>query len=232
MLNKRGKKMKKAVVLLSGGLDSTTCLAIAKDRGYGISALSFEYGQKHAYEIELAKNNAGKYGAVEHKTARLDRDFFLSSSLTNCSMKVRRDNSDSTKIPDTYVPARNTIFLSYALAYAETIGAEAIYIGVNSLDYSGYPDCRPEYIDAYQKMANLALKDLVEGRLVIKIETPLISMTKAEIIKTGKNLGVDYSKTISCYEPVLGKACGHCDSCILRKKGFSNSGYKDETVYV
>jgi len=222
----------KAVVLLSGGLDSTTCLAIAKSRGYQIYALSFDYGQKHSVELELARFNAGKFGAEEHRTVKLDREFFSSSSLTDSSKQVRKDSYDEKSIPDTYVPARNTIFLSYALAYAETIGADKIYIGVNSVDYSGYPDCRPEYIEAYRKMAELALKGSVEGKFKISIETPLISLKKAEIITTGKKLGVDYSKTVSCYEPVLGKACGHCDSCILRKKGFEASGYKDETVYV
>lgn len=232
MLNLRGKMMKKAVVLLSGGLDSTTCLAIAKDRGFEVYALSFDYGQKHSIELELASYNAEKFGASEHKIAHLDREFFRTSSLTDHNIKVKKDSYDSTKIPDSYVPARNTVFLSYALAYAETIGAEAIFIGVNSLDYSGYPDCRPEYISAYQKVADLALKSSVETGIKLTIEAPLISMTKAEIIRTGKGLGVDYSKTISCYEPVLGKACGHCDSCILRRKGFEDSGYKDETAYV
>jgi 7-cyano-7-deazaguanine synthase len=224
--------IKRAVVLLSGGLDSATCLAIAKSMDFEIFALSFDYGQKHAYELELAKFNAEKAGVVNHITAVLDRNFFKNSSLTGSGSSVKKDSYDCTKIPDTYVPARNTVFLSYALAYAETIGAESIFIGVNSLDYSGYPDCRPEYISAFEKMANLAIKEAVEGKLRIQIETPLISMTKAEIIKTGKKLGVDYSKTISCYDPVEGKSCGHCDSCILRKKGFSESGYPDETVYV
>lgn len=227
-----GDDLKKAVVLLSGGLDSTTCLAIAKSAGYEIYALSFDYGQKHSVELELARFNAGKYGAAEHRTAMLDREFFRSSSLTNPEMKVRKDGLDHCSIPDTYVPARNTIFLSYALAYAETVGAEAVFIGVNSLDYSGYPDCRPEFIEAFRKVAKLALKDSVEGRLEVSIEAPLIDMTKAGIIRKGKELGVDYSKTVSCYEPVLGKACGRCDSCILRKKGFEDSGYEDETVYV
>ncbi len=226
------RNAKKAVVLLSGGLDSTTCLAIAKDRGYEIFALSFDYGQKHSIELELASYNAGKFGAAEHKTAHLDREFFKTSSLTDPELRVKKDSFDPAKIPNTYVPARNTIFLSYALAYAETIGAEAVFVGVNSLDYSGYPDCRPEFIKAYQNMADLALKNSVEGKIRVLIEAPLINMTKAQIIKRGKDLGVDYSKTVSCYEPVLGKACGHCDSCILRKKGFEDSGFTDETVYV
>jgi 7-cyano-7-deazaguanine synthase len=221
----------KAVILLSGGLDSATCLAIAKSRGFELFALSFDYGQKHSIEIGLAKLNAEFQGVKEHRTVKLDTKFFEASSLTGSGKDIKKDSFDSSKIPDTYVPARNTVFLSYALAYAETIGAESIFIGVNSVDYSGYPDCRPEFIQAFQTMANLAIKDAVEGRIRIKIETPLISMTKAEIIRTGKKLGVDYSKTISCYDPVEGKACGHCDSCILRKRGFDGSGYPDETVY-
>ncbi|MBN2857957.1 MAG: 7-cyano-7-deazaguanine synthase QueC [Candidatus Delongbacteria bacterium] len=223
---------KKAVVLLSGGLDSTTCLAIAVSQGYSVHALSFDYGQKHKIELEFAKENAGRSGAVEHKIAKLDKDFFSASALTDISRSVQKDSLDNQKIPDTYVPARNTIFLSYALAYAETVGAETIFIGANSVDYSGYPDCRPEYISAFETMANLALKGCVEGKISLKIDAPLIAMTKSEIIRLGKRLGVDYSKTVSCYDPVEGKACGHCDSCLLRKKGFEGSGFEDETVYV
>jgi 7-cyano-7-deazaguanine synthase len=225
-------EQKKAVVLLSGGLDSTTCLAIAVLQGYSVYALSFEYGQKHKVELEFAKENAGKYGAAEHRTARLDKDFFSASSLTDRNRIVQKNSLGNPGIPDTYVPARNTVFLSYALAYAENIGAETIFIGANSIDYSGYPDCRPEYISAFQNMANLALKDCVEGRIKLSIKAPLIAMTKAEIIRLGKELGVDYSKTVSCYDPVEGKACGQCDSCLLRKKGFEESGHEDETVYV
>ncbi|MFO7810499.1 MAG: 7-cyano-7-deazaguanine synthase QueC [Candidatus Delongbacteria bacterium] len=223
---------KKAIVLLSGGLDSTTCLAIAVSRGFLVYALSFDYGQKHKIELEFAMENAVRSGAVEHKTAKLDKEFFSVSALTNKNKSVKKDSFGSQKIPDTYVPARNTIFLSYALAYAETVGAETVFIGANSIDYSGYPDCRPEYIYAFQNMANLALKDCVENKIRIKIEAPLISFTKADIIRTGKKLGVDYSKTISCYDPVGEKACGRCESCLLRKKGFEESECEDETIYV
>lgn len=225
-------EQKKAVVLLSGGLDSATCLAIAVSQGYLVYALSFDYGQKHRIEIDYAVYNAERSGVAEHRIAKLDKEFFSASSLTDTGRKVQKDSLSNSVIPDTYVPARNTVFLSYALAYAENLGAETIFIGANSVDYSGYPDCRPEYISAFEKMANLALKDCVEGKIKLKIDAPLISLTKAEIIRTGKELGVDYSKTISCYDPVEGKACGHCDSCLLRKKGFEGSGYKDETVYV
>lgn len=223
---------KKAIVLLSGGLDSVTCLAMAAARDFRIYALSFDYGQKHKIEIEYAEYNAEKAGVEEHKTVNLDRGFFSSSALTDRSRAVQKDSPDKAGIPDTYVPARNTVFLSYALAYAESIGADTVFIGANAIDYSGYPDCRPEYISAFENMANLALKNCVEGKIRMKIEAPLISMSKAEIIRTGKSLGVDYSKTTSCYDPVEGRACGHCDSCLLRKKGFEESGYKDETVYI
>ena len=225
-------KQKKAIVLLSGGLDSATCLAIAFSRSFSVYALSFDYGQKHKIEIEFARHNAKKSGVVDHVIAKLDKGFFSDSSLTNTNKMVQKNSLGSSGIPDTYVPARNTVFLSYALAYAETISADIIFIGANSIDYSGYPDCRPEYISAFENMANLALKDCVEERIRIKIEAPLVSMSKADIIRTGKSLGVDYSKTTSCYDPVEGKACGHCDSCLLRKKGFEESGYEDETVYV
>ena len=224
--------LKKAVVLLSGGLDSTTCLAIAKSRGYQVFALSFDYGQKHSVELEFARYNAQKFGSEEHRTADIDSGFFSGSALTDSLVDIQKDRLNCDNIPDTYVPARNTIFLSYAMAYAETVDAEIIFIGANSIDYSGYPDCRPEYIASFEKMANLALKRCVEGNMLLKIEAPLLSMTKSEIIITGKSLGVDYSKTISCYDPVDGKACGYCDSCLLRKKGFAESGCEDETVYV
>lgn len=225
------EELKKAVVLLSGGLDSTTCLAFAVSKGYEVHALSFDYGQKHSCELKYAKYNAKKYKAFEYKVAKLDRKFFSGSSLTDKNIQVRKDSYSESEIPNSYVPARNTVFLSYGLAYAETIGAEHIFIGVNSIDYSGYPDCRPEFISAYQKMANLAIKNAVEKKIRIKIETPLMRLKKSEIIMIGKKLGVDYSKTISCYDPIDGKACGHCDSCILRRRGFEESGYDDETVY-
>ena len=222
---------KKTVVLLSGGLDSTTCLAIAASENREVYALSFDYGQKHSLELECAKYNANKFKAAEHRTLALDSVFFKGSALTDKNICVPKDRLGKEKIPVTYVPARNTIFLSCALAWAETLGADSIYIGVNSVDYSGYPDCRPEYISAFETMANLALKDCVEGRMRLKIESPLISMTKAEIIRKGKSLGVDYSTTISCYDPINGMACGFCDSCCLRKSGFEESGCKDETLY-
>ncbi|MBU4485720.1 MAG: 7-cyano-7-deazaguanine synthase QueC [Candidatus Delongbacteria bacterium] len=224
--------MNRAIVLLSGGLDSTTCLAIAKSKGYEIYALSFDYGQKHFIELRLAKYNAKFFKTVEHKIVKLDRNFFKNSALTNREISVKKDNYSETDIPNTYVPARNTVFLSYALAYAETVNSGHIFIGVNIIDYSGYPDCRQEFIKSFEKLANLALKETVEGKMRIKIETPLLFKTKSEIIKIGKKLGIDYSKTISCYDPTDGKACGHCDSCLLRKKGFGESGFADETIYV
>ena len=222
----------KAIVLLSGGLDSTTCLAIASNKYEEVHTISFDYGQKHSVELELAEYNSKKFGAKAHKVVKLDPTFFQNSSLTNLNMNVQKDSLADDIIPDTYVPARNTVFLSYALAYAESIQCSSIFIGVNSVDYSGYPDCRPEYITSYEKMANLAIKDAVEGKLRIKIETPLIDKAKSDIIKIGKSLDVDYSKTLSCYDPLNGKACGHCDSCLLRKKGFSDAGLIDETKYV
>ena len=223
---------KKAVVLLSGGLYSTTCLAVAVSQGYSVYALSFDYGQKHRIELEYAGCNAEKFEVTEHRIAKLDKDLFSASALTDNNKKIQKDSLGCQGIPDTSVPARNTVFLSYGLAYAESIGAEAIFIGANSVDYSGYPDCRPEYISAFETMANLALKECVEGRMRIKIMAPLILMSKSEIIRKGKELRVDYSQTVSCYDPSGEKACGHCDSCLLRKKGFDESGYEDETVYV
>lgn len=224
--------MTKAIVLLSGGLDSTTCLAIASSKFDEVHTISFDYGQKHKTELELADFNSKKFDAKIHKIVKLDPTFFKNSSLTNLDMEVQKDSLSEDAIPDTYVPARNTVFLSYALAYAETIQCSNIFIGVNSVDYSGYPDCRPEYIDAFEKMSNLAIKNAVEGKIIINIETPLIDLTKSEIIKIGKSFNVDYSKTLSCYDPLNGKACGHCDSCLLRKKGFEQAGIEDETEYV
>jgi len=226
---------KRAIVLLSGGLDSTTTLAIAKSEGYNCYAISFRYGQRHELEIQQAKCIAQNYGVIEHKIIDIGLQAFGGSALTDNRIDVpKRESSNEIdkQIPLTYVPARNTIFLSFALAYAETKDADTIFIGVNVLDYSGYPDCRLEYIKAYQKMANLAIKKAVEGKIRIKIRTPLINMTKAEIIKTGIELGVDYSLTHSCYDPdENGKACGRCDSCLLRKKGFEEAGIKDPTQY-
>jgi 7-cyano-7-deazaguanine synthase len=221
----------KAVVLYSGGLDSTTCLAMAVDSGYTPYAISFSYGQRHSHELEVAKANARRLGAAEHLVVEFDLRLMGGSALT-ADIAVPKDGLDS-EIPVTYVPARNTIFLSFALGWAEVLGAFDIFIGVNALDYSGYPDCRPEYIAAFETMANLATKAGVEGSGGFRIRTPLISMTKAQIIATGGALGVDYSLTHSCYDPSpSGLSCGHCDSCRLRLKGFAEAGLQDPLVYV
>ena len=222
---------KKAVVLSSGGLDSTTVMAIARAEGYEIFSLSFTYGQRHAVELEAAKRVAEALGAQEHMVIDIGLGKIGGSALTDhIDVPKGRDESDMQDIPVTYVPARNTIFLSYALAWAEVLGASDIFIGVNAIDYSGYPDCRPEYIEAFERMANLATKAAVEGKIEVKVRTPLISMTKSEIISRGIELGVDYSMTHSCYDPSQdGKACGQCDSCLLRKKGFSQAGSDDPT---
>ncbi|MCZ6679530.1 MAG: 7-cyano-7-deazaguanine synthase QueC [Candidatus Poribacteria bacterium] len=225
---------KKAVVLLSGGIDSTTTLAIAQSQDYDVHAISFRYGQRHTAELDCAKRIAEKMGVNKHVIVDIDLRAFGGSALTDDIdvPKARSDQEIGTGIPVTYVPARNTIFLSFALAWAETLGIDTIFIGINALDYSGYPDCRPEYIEAYQRMANLATKAGVEGNMALNIQTPLISMTKAQIIKTGAELGVDYGLTLSCYDPDdQGRACGACDSCLLRKKGFEDAGIADVTVY-
>lgn len=222
-----------AVVLLSGGLDSTTVLAIAKDRGYVPYALSFRYGQRHAVEVEAARRVAAAQGVARHVVADIDLRVFGGSSLTSDIDVPKHAAADelTDAIPSTYVPARNTIFLAFALAYAETVGAHDIFIGVNAIDYSGYPDCRPEYIAAFQAMANLATRDGVEGKGV-QIHAPLQAMNKAEIVQAGLALGVDYSITSSCYDPdVEGKPCGHCDSCLLRIKGFADAGHTDPLAY-
>lgn len=224
---------KPAVVLLSGGLDSTTVLAIAKSQGYDPYALSFRYGQRHAVELESAARVAAAQGVRRHVIADIDLRVFGGSSLTSDIAVPKHEAADelSDEIPSTYVPARNTIFLSFALAYAETVGAQDIFIGVNALDYSGYPDCRPEYIAAFQNMANLATKAGVEGQQ-LTIHTPLITLTKAQIIATGLALGVDYGLTSSCYDPdASGNPCGHCDSCLLRLKGFAEAGHTDPLTY-
>ena len=226
---------KKAVILSSGGLDSTTAMAIAKHNGYLIYSLSFSYGQRHKIELEAAKKVADKIGVEKHLVINLDLNKIGRSALTDSiDVPKNRDDKDiSANIPVTYVPARNTIFLSYALAWAEVVGSSDIFIGVNAIDYSGYPDCRPEYIEAFEKMANLATKAGVEGLTKIKINTPLLNMSKAQIIKNGIELGVDYSLTHSCYDPnPEGVACGRCDSCILRKKGFKEAGLKDPIKYL
>lgn len=224
----------KAVVLLSGGIDSATALAIAKDMGFDVYALSFRYGQRHAVELEAASLIAKKNNVAGHLIVEIDLRKIGGSALTADITVPKNRNAAQLKkdIPVTYVPARNTIFLSYALAWAEVIGANDIFIGVNVLDYSGYPDCRPEYISAYEKMANLATKAGVEGKQKLKIQTPLIKLSKAQIIKKGIELGVDYSLTRSCYDPFdSGEACGHCDSCLLRLKGFQEAGLKDPVKY-
>lgn len=225
---------KKAVVLLSGGLDSATVVAMAHDQGYQVHALSFRYGQRHSVELTAAEAVAKQLGVAEHKTAELDLRLFGGSALTAdiAVPKNRTEDAMTADIPITYVPARNTIFLSFALAYAEVRDAGDIFIGVNALDYSGYPDCRADYIRAYETMANLATKAGVSGERPLRIQAPLIDMTKADIIKTGAALGVDYGLTISCYDPDdAGRACGHCDSCLLRKKGFREAGVDDPTRY-
>lgn len=222
-----------AVVLLSGGLDSTTVLAIAKNQGYAPYALSFRYGQRHAVELDAAARVAAMQGVVRHVIADIDLRVFGGSSLTSDLAVPKHDTAEelTDEIPTTYVPARNTIFLSFALAYAETVGAHDIFIGVNALDYSGYPDCRPEYVQAFQNMANLATKAGVDGQR-LTIHTPLISMTKAQIVTAGVALGVDYGLTSSCYDPdSTGHPCGRCDSCLLRLKGFAEAGQTDPLTY-
>jgi len=227
---------KKAVVLSSGGIDSTTAMAIARDRGYNIYSLSFMYGQRHSVELECAKKVACYLGTIDHKIVDIDLRQFGGSALTDdIAVPKHEDVSqiDQTRIPVTYVPARNTIFLSYAMAWAEVLKAEAIFIGITAVDYSGYPDCRPKFIEAFQAMANLATKTGVTNETVLTIETPLIQMSKSEIITTGHDLGVDYSLTISCYDPDdQGRSCGKCDSCLHRKKGFAESGIPDPTPYI
>ncbi|MFC1467722.1 7-cyano-7-deazaguanine synthase QueC [Verrucomicrobiota bacterium] len=226
---------KKAVILLSGGLDSATALAIAKAEGFECYAMSFRYGQRHAVELEAANQVAEAQGAVEHRVVDIDLRTFGGSALT-ADIDVPKNRSEEDMagdIPVTYVPARNTIFLSYALAWAEVLGAEDIFIGVNAVDYSGYPDCRPEFISAYQTMANLATKASVTGEMHLTIHTPLIDLTKGEIIQRGLDLGVDYGLTTSCYDPgPNGEACGICDTCKLRIKGFKELGMDDPRPYM
>ena len=227
------KKVKKAVVLLSGGLDSATTLAIAKSKGFKCFALTFRYGQRHSIELKAAKKIAKYIGAVQHKIIDINPSVFAKSALTDKSIKVPLGRKiDPSKIPVTYVPARNTIFLSFALAFAESIGAFDIFIGVNATDYSGYPDCRAEYISAFEKMANLATAAAVQKKGTFKIRTPIIKMSKSQIIKTGTRFGVNYALTHSCYNPGKnGKPCGRCDSCQLRLKGFAQVGLKDPLKY-
>ena len=226
--------MKKAVILLSGGLDSATCLAIAKQEGYELHALSFNYGQRHEFEIDAAKNVANSIGVKNQINLNIDLRAFGGSALTDdIEVPKERDaNQISDEIPITYVPARNTIFLSFGLAFAETIKSNDIFIGVNALDYSGYPDCRPEYIESFEKMAQLATKSGIEKNNQVRIRSPLIQLPRAEIIKTGLALGVNYGITHSCYDPVdKGNPCGACDACQIRLKGFLDAGLSDPLVY-
>jgi 7-cyano-7-deazaguanine synthase len=220
----------KAVCLLSGGLDSATCLALARREGYACYALSFDYGQRHRVELEAAARVAAAFGAERHMVARIGLDAFGGSALTaDIAVPKGRSTADMGHgIPSTYVPARNTIFLSFALAWAEVLGSSDIFIGVNALDYSGYPDCRPEYIEAYERMANLATKAGVEGRARLKIHTPLLGLNKAQIVRLAQELGVPFGLTHSCYDPGPdGRACGQCDACLLRAKGFLEAGLED-----
>jgi 7-cyano-7-deazaguanine synthase len=222
--------VKKAVCLLSGGLDSATCLALARREGYVCYALSFDYGQRHRVELEAARRVAERVGAERHMVAQIGLDAFGGSALTTDIPvpKARTLDAMGHGIPITYVPARNTIFLSFALAWAEVLESSDVFIGVNALDYSGYPDCRPEFIEAYERMANLATKAGVEGRTRLRIHTPLIQLSKGEIVRLGAKLGVPFSLTHSCYDPGPdGKPCGQCDSCLLRRKGFQEAGIED-----
>lgn len=225
---------KPAVVLLSGGLDSATCLAIAREAGFVPHTVSFRYGQRHEYELERAERLARELGSVSHRMVDINLAQFGGSALTDRSIDVPKSDSIDAigdQIPVTYVPARNTVFLSLGLALAETLGAKDIFIGVNALDYSGYPDCRGEFIEAFEQMANLATKAGVQDQSPMRIHTPLIALTKGQIIARGLALGVDYAKTLSCYDPGEGvKPCGHCDACLLRSKGFAENGMNDPAL--
>jgi len=222
--------MRKAVCLLSGGLDSATCLGVARRDGFASYALSFDYGQRHIHELTAAAKVAESLGAVDHRVARIDLRMFGGSALTS-GIEVPKHRSAEemeTGIPVTYVPARNTIFLSFAMAWAEVLGASDIFLGVNAVDYSGYPDCRPEFVAAFEKMANLATRAGVKGTTLLRIHTPLLELSKAGIIRLGVECGVDYSLTHSCYDPgANGRPCGACDSCLLRAKGFAEAGMRD-----
>ena len=224
-----------AIVLVSGGLDSATCLAIAREEGFRCHALSFRYGQRHGAELVAARRIVAALGAIEHRVMDIDLAAFGGSALTDASLEVPEDGTATTSqssIPITYVPARNTVFLAFALAWAEVLGAHDIYIGVNAVDYSGYPDCRPEFIAAFEAMANLATREGVEGRERLRIRTPLIDLSKAGIIRRGTALGVDFGATVSCYQAGPdGAACGRCDACRLRRAGFESAGLADPTRY-
>jgi 7-cyano-7-deazaguanine synthase len=223
----------KAICLLSGGLDSSTCLGVAKRDGYECYALSFDYGQRHRVELDAADRVAQHFGAKEHRVAKIDLRIFGASALTaDIDVPKHREAGEmSTGIPITYVPARNTIFLSFAMAWAEVLESSDIFIGVNAIDYSGYPDCRPEFIHAFEQMANLATKAAAEGRTRLRVHTPLAQLNKAGIVKLAQEVGVDFALTHSCYDPDdQGRACGECDSCILRRKGFEEAGVRDPIV--
>ena len=226
----------KAVCLLSGGLDSSTCLGVARREGYDCSALSFDYGQRHLVELRAAARVAAHFKVREHRVARIDLRAFGASALTDDRLEVPKQRSTGEMahgIPITYVPARNTIFLAFALAWAEVLESSDIFIGVNALDYSGYPDCRPEFIEAFERMANLATKAGVEGRTHLRIHAPLLKSSKAEIVRLGSEIGLDFSLTHSCYDPdVAGRPCGQCDSCVLRQKGFEEAGIADPLAYL
>jgi 7-cyano-7-deazaguanine synthase len=228
------KNQPKAVILSSGGIDSTTAMAIAREKGFKLFSLSFDYGQRHRCELDAADRVADFFSVEKHLIVKIDLTAIGGSALTSTMAvpKGRTEVQMAADIPVTYVPARNTIFLAYSLAWAEVLGAAHIFIGVNAIDYSGYPDCRPEFIQAFQAMANLAVKAAVQGHVPIHIEAPLIHMTKAQIIRTGAALGVDYALTHSCYDPTpQAAACGQCDSCVLRKRGFHEAGLPDPTTY-
>lgn len=232
--NETNSKNKKAVVLLSGGLDSSTTLAIAQSLGYELYALSFDYGQKHRFELQAARDLARTFGVTSHVVMPLDLSGFAGSALTSdiAVPKGRNEEQMEQSIPVTYVPARNTVFLSVAMGWAESLGACDIFLGVNAVDYSGYPDCRPEFIRSFEKLANLATKTGVEGTAKWRIHAPLIELTKAEIIRQGMELGVDYAMTHTCYDPDSnGHACGECDACLLRLQGFEQAGIRDPALY-
>jgi 7-cyano-7-deazaguanine synthase len=226
---------KRAILLLSGGLDSTTLLALVAGQGYEVHALTFSYGQRHMRETALAARSARQYDVASHRVVEIDLRAFGGSALTSDEYEVPRGRSGAAiadGIPVTYVPARNTIFLSFALAAAEVVGASEIFIGINAVDYSGYPDCRPEFVDAFENLAAVATKAAVEGGARVRVRAPLLRLSKSEIIALGNSLGVDYSATLSCYDPGAdGEACGECDACQLRLKGFSDAGATDPAVY-
>jgi 7-cyano-7-deazaguanine synthase len=227
-------RRRRAVVLLSGGLDSTTCLAVALREGLEAHCLSVDYGQRHRGELARARRVARALGAADHRVVKVDLSAFGGSALTDPAIAVPKGRSAARMardVPVTYVPARNTVLLALALAHAETIGAEDVFVGVNAVDYSGYPDCRPEFLRAFQRLARVATRAGVSGR-ALRIRAPLLRLSKAGIIRLGKSLGVPYRLTQSCYDPVRGRACGRCDACVLRRKGFAEAGVPDETVYV